>query len=70
MSKKLLKELSFIKNRMGLINEENDDNNELIGKRVMVYYNLHKKTFSVQYQGKVVVHADYVKLKNVGEVHY
>jgi hypothetical protein len=65
MSKKLLKELSFIKNRMGLINEENDDNDELIGKRVMVYYNLHKKTFSVQYQGKVVVHSDYVKLKNV-----
>lgn len=48
---------------MGLINEEHTD--ELIGKRVMVYYNLHKKTFSVQYRGRVMMHADYVKLKDV-----
>jgi hypothetical protein len=63
MSKKLLNELKFIKSRMGLINEQHTD--ELIGKRVMVYYNLHKKTFSVQYRGRVMMHADYVKLKNV-----
>ncbi len=36
-----------------------------IGKRVMVYYNLHKKTFSIQYKGLVIAHADYVKLNNV-----
>jgi hypothetical protein len=36
-----------------------------IGKRVMVYYNLHKHTFSIQYKGLVIAHADYVKLKNV-----
>lgn len=38
---------------------------ENIGKRVMVYYNLHKHTFSVTYKSKVIIHADYVKLKNV-----
>jgi hypothetical protein len=37
----------------------------LLGKRVMVYYNLHKNTFSIQYQGKVIIHADYVKLTDV-----
>lgn len=31
----------------------------------MVYFNLHKKTFSIQYKGLVIAHADYVKLKNV-----
>ena len=31
----------------------------------MVYYNLHKHTFSVTYKSKVVLHADYVKLKDV-----
>lgn len=31
----------------------------------MVYYNLHKKTFSIQYKGLVIAHADYVKLNNV-----
>ena len=36
-----------------------------IGKRVMVYYNLHKKTFSIQHKGLVVAHANYVKLGNV-----
>ena len=35
------------------------------GKRVMVYYNLHKHTFSITYGGKVIIHADYVKLKDV-----
>ena len=63
MKKKLIKELNIIKSRMGLITE--DINQDLIGKKDMVHYNLHKKTFSVQYQGKVVLYADYVKLSNV-----
>jgi hypothetical protein len=33
-----------------------------IGKKVMVYYNLHKHTFSITYNNKVIMHADYVKL--------
>lgn len=37
----------------------------IVGQRVMVYYNLHKHTFSVQKSGIVLFHADYVKLKNV-----
>ena len=37
----------------------------IIGQRVMVYYNLHKHTFSVQKSGLIVLHADYVKLSNV-----
>jgi hypothetical protein len=37
----------------------------LIGQRVMVYYNLHKHTFSVQKNGIVVMHADFVKLEDV-----
>ena len=36
-----------------------------IGERVMVYYNLHKHTFSLQKNGLVIAHADYVKLKDV-----
>ena len=31
----------------------------------MVYYNLHKHTFSVQKSGIVLLHADYLKLENV-----
>jgi len=38
---------------------------EFIGKRVMVYYNLHKHTFSVTYKSKVILHADFVKLSDV-----
>ena len=37
----------------------------ILGDRVMVYYNLHKHTFSVQKNGLVILHADYLKLKNV-----
>jgi hypothetical protein len=33
-----------------------------IDKKVMVYYNLHKHTFSITYDSKVIMHADYVKL--------
>jgi hypothetical protein len=36
-----------------------------LGKKVMVYYNLHKKTFSVSYDNKVILHSDYVKLGDV-----
>ena len=35
------------------------------GKKVMVYYNLHKHTFSITYNGKVIMYADYVKLGDV-----
>ena len=38
---------------------------ELIGKKVMVYYNLHKHVFSVTYKGLVKSYSDYVKLKDV-----
>jgi hypothetical protein len=43
----------------------NDDVKEHIGDRVMVYYNLHKHTFSVRSNNRVVIHADYVKLVDV-----
>ena len=39
--------------------------NSLMGQRVKVYYNLHKHTFSVQKNGLVVMHADFIKLENV-----
>lgn len=55
--------MNQIKSMMGLITENED--NSIIGKRVMVYYNLHKHTFSVTYKGIVVLHADYVKLSDV-----
>lgn len=44
---------------------EQEVNNEFIGSRVMVYYNLHKHTFSVKLNDRVILHADYVKLGNV-----
>ena len=31
----------------------------------MVYYNLHKHTFSVTYKGRLISHSDYVKLEDV-----
>jgi len=43
----------------------NNSEENYIGKRVMVYYNLHKHTFSVTYKSKVIIHADYVKLGDV-----
>jgi hypothetical protein len=36
-----------------------------MGQRVMVYYNLNRETFSISYLGKVIMHADYVRLKDV-----
>jgi hypothetical protein len=43
----------------------NNDVKEHIGSKVMVYYNLHKHTFSVSRNGRVITHADYVKLVDV-----
>lgn len=43
----------------------NNSEEDYRGKNVMVYYNLHKHTFSVTYKSKVILHADYVKLKDV-----
>ena len=43
----------------------NNEEDEFIGKKVMLYYNLHKQTFSVIYKSLVIFHADYVKLKDV-----
>ena len=65
MNKYLLKELNTIKSRMGLVVEQDENKPDPIGLRVMVYYNLHKKTFSVQYKGRIILYADYVKLGNV-----
>ena len=50
---------------MKVIITESQFNNLFLGKKVMVYYNLHKHTFSVTYQNKVIIHADYVKLGDV-----
>lgn len=46
-----------------VFNDDEEDN--FIGKRVMAYYNLHKRTFSIRYNNKIILHADYVKLENV-----
>lgn len=50
-----------------LISESQKDilKDNILGQKVMVYYNLHKHTFSVQKSGIVVLHADFVKLSNV-----
>lgn len=37
----------------------------ILGEKVMVYYNLNKHTFSIQKGGLVVAHADYVRLSDV-----
>jgi hypothetical protein len=50
---------------MKLLITESQFDNIFLGKKVMVYYNLHKHTFSVTYDGKVIMHADYVKLGDV-----
>jgi hypothetical protein len=46
-------------------NQKNILSQNILGDRVMVYYNLHKHTFSVQKSGIVLLHADYLKLENV-----
>ena len=50
---------------MKLLITESQFDNLFLGKKVMVYYNLHKHTFSVSYDNKVIMHADYVKLGDV-----
>ena len=50
---------------MKVVITESQFDNLFFGKKVMVYYNLHKQTFSVTYDSKVIIHADYVKLGDV-----
>ena len=50
---------------MKVVITESQFDSLFIGKKVMVYYNLHKHTFSVTYDNKVIMHADYVKLGDV-----
>ena len=50
---------------MKVVITESQVDNLFLGKKVMVYYNLHKQTFSVTYDSKVIMHADYVKLGDV-----
>lgn len=60
---KIIVSESQIKRLLEII--DNPQMEDIVGKRVMVYYNLHKKTFSVTYESRVVLHADYIKLSNV-----
>jgi hypothetical protein len=50
---------------MNVVITESQFDSLFLGKKVMVYFNLHKKTFSVSYDNKVIMHADYVKLGDV-----
>lgn len=50
---------------MKLIISESQFDSLFMGRRVMVYYNLNKETFSISFMGKVIMHADYVKLSDV-----
>ena len=50
---------------MKVVVTESQFDSLFIGKKVMVYYNLHKHTFSVTYDSKVIMYADYVKLGDV-----
>ena len=50
---------------MNVVITESQFDSLFLGKKVMVYYNLHKKTFSVSYDNKVILHSDYVKLGDV-----
>lgn len=79
--KLLSEELSRIQEMMGLnetqldmfadtedFNSDDSDevlDDELIGNKVMVYYNLHKHVFSVTHKGLVKSYSDYVRLKDV-----
>lgn len=45
--------------------QKNVLSDNIVGQRVMVYYNLHKHTFSVQKSGIVLMHVDYIKLADV-----
>lgn len=50
---------------MKVVTTESQFDSLIIGKKVMVHYNLHKHTFSVTYNSKVIMHANYVKLSDV-----
>lgn len=50
---------------MKILITESQFKNLFMGKKVMVYYNLHKHTFSIVYLNKVIMHADFVKLSDV-----
>lgn len=50
---------------MKIVILESQFNSLFEGKRVMVYYNLHKHTFSISYSGKIIMYADMVKLDDV-----
>lgn len=50
---------------MKVVITESQFDSLFIGKKVMVYYNLHKHTFSVTYDSKVIMYTDYVKLGDV-----
>lgn len=50
---------------MKIVISESQFNSLFEGKRVMVYYNLHKHTFSITYNGKIIMYADMVKLDDV-----
>jgi hypothetical protein len=50
---------------MKVVITESQFDSLFIGKKVMVYYNLHKHTFSVTYDSKVIMYAEYVKLGDV-----
>ena len=50
---------------MKVVITESQFDSLFMGKKVKVYYNLHKHTFSVTYDEKVIIYADYVKLGDV-----
>lgn len=50
---------------MKIVITESQFDSLFIGKKVMAYYNLHKHTFSISFQNKVIMHADMVKLQDV-----
>lgn len=47
-----------------MISEQQFDS-VFLGTKVMVYYNLHKETFSIVHQNKLIMYADMVKLRDV-----
>jgi hypothetical protein len=57
---KYLQSYKTFESRLRIIEKE-----ELLGKRVYVYYNLHTHTWSVKLGDRVVLHTDYIKLSNV-----
>ena len=50
---------------MKVVITESQFDSLFMGKKVKVYYNLQKHTFSVTYDEKVIIYADYVKLCDV-----